>query len=163
MKTLRRFAGDDRQEDCAEFLELLVADAWQGKGLWRSAGGLRLDGPILGFDGDLSYYLEPAANDAPAAKSKSALELDIEAKTERFLELLGKEPLDELRAVAPTLSAFFDRLGHGPVEGARVLQLIKEAEETVDRNELMKVHTLVSAELATAFANLMMRAMSEQS
>ncbi len=38
--------------------------AWQGRGLWRSAGGLRIDGQFLGFDGDLSYYLEPAANDA---------------------------------------------------------------------------------------------------
>lgn len=38
--------------------------AWQGRGLWRSAGGLRLDGRFFGFDGDLSYYLEPAANDA---------------------------------------------------------------------------------------------------
>jgi hypothetical protein len=38
--------------------------AWQGRGLWRSAAGLRIDGLILGFDGDLSYYLEPAAKDA---------------------------------------------------------------------------------------------------
>ena len=38
--------------------------AWQGRGLWRSGGGLRIDGQIFGFDGDLSYYLEPAANDA---------------------------------------------------------------------------------------------------
>ncbi|MEX1367617.1 MAG: hypothetical protein AB1Z98_31095 [Nannocystaceae bacterium] len=38
--------------------------AWQGRGLWRSAGGLRIDGQIFSLDGDLSYYLEPAANDA---------------------------------------------------------------------------------------------------
>jgi len=38
--------------------------AWQGEGLWRTAGGLRVDGRVLGFDGDLSYYLEPAARDA---------------------------------------------------------------------------------------------------
>ena len=38
--------------------------AWQGQGLWRSGGGLRLDGQVLSLDGDLSYYLEPAANDA---------------------------------------------------------------------------------------------------
>ncbi len=51
--TGRRFSG-----------RISAEGAWQGKGLWRSAGGIRLDGPILGFDGDLSYYLEPAANDA---------------------------------------------------------------------------------------------------
>lgn len=38
--------------------------AWQGRGLWRTAGGLRIDSAFIGFDGDLSYYLEPAANDA---------------------------------------------------------------------------------------------------
>jgi hypothetical protein len=38
--------------------------AWQGRGLWRTAGGLRIDTSVIGFDGDLSYYLEPAANDA---------------------------------------------------------------------------------------------------
>jgi hypothetical protein len=38
--------------------------AWQGRGLWRSAGGLRVDGQFFGVDGDLSYYLEPAAKDA---------------------------------------------------------------------------------------------------
>lgn len=38
--------------------------AWQGQGLWRSGGGLRIDGQVLTLDGDLSYYYEPAANDA---------------------------------------------------------------------------------------------------
>lgn len=38
--------------------------AYQGKGLWRTGGGLRLDGQYIGIDGDLSYYLEPRANDA---------------------------------------------------------------------------------------------------
>lgn len=51
--TVRRWAG-----------RVFAEGAWQGRGLWRSGGGLRLDGPIFGFDGDLSYYLEPAAHDA---------------------------------------------------------------------------------------------------
>ena len=38
--------------------------AWQGDGLWRTAGGGRVDGRLLSVDGDLSYYLEPAAHDA---------------------------------------------------------------------------------------------------
>ena len=95
-------------------------------------------------------------------RAKTPLELDIEAKTQRFLDLLEHEPLDELRVAAPTLSALFDRLGEGPLDGARVLALIEDAEHSVEREELTRVHTLVSAELAGAFASLMMRAMSEQ-
>ncbi len=44
--------------------QLWLEGAWQGKGLYRSAGGGRIDGQFFSFDGDLSFYLEPAANDA---------------------------------------------------------------------------------------------------
>ena len=107
----------------------------------------------------------PSATASPPldpTRAKTPLELDIEAKTQRFLDLLEHEPLDELRVAAPTLSALFDRLGEGPLDGARVLALIEDAEHSVEREELTRVHTLVSAELAGAFASLMMRAMSEQ-
>ncbi|MCA9705106.1 MAG: hypothetical protein KDK70_04550 [Myxococcales bacterium] len=54
--------GDDAARKRAA--QVWAEGAWQGRGLWRSAGGLRLDGRIFGVDGDLSYYLEPAAHDA---------------------------------------------------------------------------------------------------
>jgi len=43
---------------------LWAEGAWLSRGLWRSGAGLRIDGQLFGFDGDLSYYLEPAARDA---------------------------------------------------------------------------------------------------
>jgi hypothetical protein len=53
---------DDRARKRAG--QVWAEGAWQGRGLWRSAGGLRVDGQFFGIDGDLSYYLEPAARDA---------------------------------------------------------------------------------------------------
>lgn len=53
---------DDRARKRAA--QVWTEGAWQGRGLWRSAGGLRIDGQYFGLDGDLSYYLEPAAHDA---------------------------------------------------------------------------------------------------
>jgi len=121
-----------------------------------------VDAELVGHESPTSASNDNSADTSAAPRAnKSPLELDIEAKTELFLDLLQHEPLEELRAVAPTLCAFFDRLGRGAADGAQILLLIKEAEQTVERDELMKVHTLVSAELASAFANLMMRAMSE--
>lgn len=55
-------ASDERARKRAG--QVWTEGAWQGRGLWRSAAGLRIDGQYFGFDGDLSYYLEPAAKDA---------------------------------------------------------------------------------------------------
>lgn len=63
--TLARTENDLEGETPHRFSGRLWGEgAWQGRGLWRSGGGLRIDGQHFGVDGDLSYYFEPKANDA---------------------------------------------------------------------------------------------------
>lgn len=63
--TLARTEGDMADETPRRLSAAMWGEgAWAGRGLWRSGGGLRVDGQLFGADVDLSYYFEPKANDA---------------------------------------------------------------------------------------------------
>ena len=80
-----------------------------------------------------------------------------------MLELLEHEDKAKLRRVAPTVAAFFERMGRGPLSAQAIRALVFEAQEAVDHDELTKLGSHISGELADVFGALMMQVFSEAS
>jgi len=94
----------------------------------------------------------------PAVSSQDALLVE---RAQQVLELLEHEDKAKLRRVAPTVAAFFERMGRGPLSAQAIRALVFEAQRVVDHDELSKLSAHISDALADVFGALMMQVFSE--